>query len=295
MIKVVGVRFRTAGKIYYFDPGKLEIRCGQHVVVETSRGVEYGTVVGCPKLIPEEEVSAPLKAVLRIATKKDDEQVEKNKEKELDPFEDMYEFHRAILSVVPEFYNNAYAISDKTVMCELFNQIFSSKYNMPIEFNTGIGNNSVYSIIKLENDDFLMDSRQLNIQRIWGLLTDDVYDDILLLEIGESLPYVIEDKEHYLIEVIENEYIVPYDAIASGYVRYKGKVRKFTDLDIQERFIGNDYKVIAIAPFHSCTIIDKNDKFLEKLQKVETLKSEDIYDLKEKIHMNRTYDVSMRL
>lgn len=220
---------------------------------------------------------------------------EKNKEKELDPFEDMYEFHRAILSVVPEFYNNAYAISDKAVMCELFNQIFSSKYNMPIEFNTGIGNNSVYSIIKLENDDFLMDSRQLNIQRIWGLLTDDVYDDILLLEIGESLPYVIEDKEHYLIEVIENEHIVPYDAIASGYVRYKGKVRKVTDLDIQERFIGNDYKVIAIAPFHSCTIIDKNDKFLEKLQKVESLKSEDIYDLKEKIHMNRTYDVSMRL
>lgn len=72
-------------------------------------------------------------------------------------------------------------------------------------------------------------------------------------------------------------------------------VRKVTDLDIQERFIGNDYKVIAIAPFHSCTIIDKNDKFLEKLQKKETLKSEDIYDLKEKIHMNRTYDVSMRL
>lgn len=86
MIKVVGVRFRTAGKIYYFDPGKLEIRCGQHVVVETSRGVEYGTVVGCPKLIPEEEVSAPLKAVLRIATKKDDEQVEKNKEKEKEAF-----------------------------------------------------------------------------------------------------------------------------------------------------------------------------------------------------------------
>lgn len=222
-------------------------------------------------------------------------QNEKNKKKELDPFEDMYVFHSAILSVVPEFYNHAFAITDKDVMCELFNSIFSSKYNQPIEFNTGIGNDSVYSIIKLENDDFLMGSRQLNIRKIWGLLTDDIYDDILLLEIDESLPYVIQDEEHHLVEIIENEHIVPYDAIASGYIRYKGKVQKISDLDIQERYVGNDYRVIAIAPFHSCTIIEKNDIFLEKLQKVEELKSEDIYELKEKIHMNRTYDVSMRL
>lgn len=220
---------------------------------------------------------------------------EKSKEKELNPFEDMYVFHSAILSVVPEFYNQAFAITDKKVMCELFNSIFSGKYNQPIEFNTGIGNNSIYSIIKLENNDFLMESRQLNIRKIWGLLTDDVYDDIFLLEIGESLPYVIEGKEYDTVEVIENEQIVPYDAIASGYVRYKGKVQKVLDLDIQERYVGNDYKVIAIAPFHSCAIIGKNDKYLEKLQKVEALKAEDIYALKEKIHMNRSYDVSIRL
>lgn len=220
---------------------------------------------------------------------------EKSKEKELNPFEDMYVFHSAILSVVPEFYNQAFAITDKKVMCELFNSIFSGKYNQPIEFNTGIGNNSIYSIIKLENNDFLMESRQLNIRKIWGLLTDDVYDDIFLLEIGESLPYVIEGKEYDTVEVIENEQIVPYDAIASGYVRYKGKVQKVLDLDIQERYVGNDYKVIAIAPFHSCAIIGKNDKYLEKLQKAEALKAEDIYALKEKIHMNRSYDVSIRL
>ena len=116
-----------------------------------------------------------------------------------------------------------------------------------------------------------------------------------MLEIDESLPYVIENEEHYLVAVIENEYIVPYSAIASGYVRYKGKVQKVSDLNIQERYVGNDYKVIAIGPFHSCTIIEKNDRFLKELQKVEVLESEDIYELKEKIHMNRTYDVSMRL
>lgn len=220
---------------------------------------------------------------------------EKNKNKELDPFEDMYTFHSAILSVVPEFYNQAFAITDKEVMCELFNSIFSCKYNQSIEFNTGIGNNSIASITKLENNDFLMGARQLNIHKIWGLLTDDIYDDIFLLEIDESLPYVIDGKEYYTVEVIENEQIVPYNAIASGYVRYKDKVQRVLDLDVQERYIGNDYKVIAIAPFHSCTIIEKNDRFLEKLQKVQTLKPEDIYALKEEIHMNRSYDVSIRL
>lgn len=222
-------------------------------------------------------------------------QNEKDKKKELDPFKDMHVFHDAILSVVPEFYNRAHAITDKEVMCELFNSIFSGKYNQPITFNTGTGNNVVYSILKLKNDDFLMGPRQLNIRRIWGLLTDDIYDDILLLEIDKSLPYVIENKEHYSVAVIENECIVPYSVIASGYVRYKGKVQKVSDLDIQERYIGNDYKVIAIGPFHSCTIIEKNDKFLKELQKVKVLESEDIYKLKEKIHMNRSYDVSIRL
>lgn len=220
---------------------------------------------------------------------------EKNKNKELDPFEDMYTFHSAILSVVPEFYNQTFAVTDKEVMCELFNSIFSRKYNQSIEFNTGIGNNSIDSIIKLENNDFLMGPRQLNIHKIWGLLTDDIYDDIFLLEIEESLPYVIDGKEYYTVEVIENNQIVPYTAIASGYVRYKDKVQRVLDLDIQERYIGNDYKVIAIAPFHSCTIIGKNDRFLEELQKVETLKPEDIKALKQKIHMNRSRDVSMRL
>ena len=219
----------------------------------------------------------------------------KNKKEELDPFQDMHTFHSAILSVVPEFYNQAFAITDKEVMCDLFNSIFSSRYNNPIEFNTGIGNNPVYSVIKLENDDFLMESRQLNIRKIWGLLTNDVYDDIFLLEVDKSLPYVIEGEEYQSVVVIENEEIVPYKAIASGYVRYKDKVQKISDLDIQERYMGDEYKVIAIAPFHSCAIIEKNDRFLEEMQKIESLESEDIYALKEKIHMNRSYDVYKRL
>ncbi len=82
MIKVVGVRFRTAGKIYYFDPMKLPIKKGDHVIVETARGVEYGTVVGGIKEVTDDEVTQPLKPVLRIATPKDDKQEEANREKE---------------------------------------------------------------------------------------------------------------------------------------------------------------------------------------------------------------------
>ena len=86
MKKVIGVRFRTAGKVYYFDPLDLDIKKGSHVIVETARGIEYGTVVGDVKEVEDEKVVAPLKSVLRIATEKDDEQEKKNKEKEKDAF-----------------------------------------------------------------------------------------------------------------------------------------------------------------------------------------------------------------
>ena len=87
MIKVIGVRFRTAGKIYYFDPGTLEIKKGDHVIVETARGIEYGTVVGEPREVEDEKVVQPLKSVLRVATTKDDEQEAANKQKEKDAFQ----------------------------------------------------------------------------------------------------------------------------------------------------------------------------------------------------------------
>ena len=86
MIKVIGVRFRTAGKIYFFDPLEFEVKRGDHVIVETARGVEYGTVVCDPKEIEEEQVIQPLKPVLRVATAKDDEQEKNNKIKEREAF-----------------------------------------------------------------------------------------------------------------------------------------------------------------------------------------------------------------
>ena len=86
MTRVIGVRFRTAGKIYYFDPGKLDIKRNDHVIVETARGIEYGTVVSDPKEEEDDKVIQPLKAVLRVATPKDDEQERSNKQREKEAF-----------------------------------------------------------------------------------------------------------------------------------------------------------------------------------------------------------------
>ena len=87
MVKVIGVRFRTAGKIYFFNPGQLEIKRGDHVIVETARGIEYGMVMAEPKEMEGDKVIQPLKPVLRVATKKDDEQEAANKEKEKQAFQ----------------------------------------------------------------------------------------------------------------------------------------------------------------------------------------------------------------
>ena len=86
MVKVIGVRFRTAGKIYFFDPLKFDVKRGDHVIVETARGIEYGTVVGDPKEVEDDKVIQPLKPVLRVATARDTEQENANKQKEREAF-----------------------------------------------------------------------------------------------------------------------------------------------------------------------------------------------------------------
>lgn len=86
MVKVIGVRFRTAGKIYFFDPLKFDVKRGDHVIVETARGIEYGTVVGDPKEVEDDKVIQPLKPVLRVATARDTEQELANKQKEKEAF-----------------------------------------------------------------------------------------------------------------------------------------------------------------------------------------------------------------
>ena len=86
MITVIGVRFRTAGKIYYFDPAGRRIKTGDHVIVETARGIEYGYVVLGNREVDESKVVPPLKSVIRMATDEDEAAEARNKQKERDAF-----------------------------------------------------------------------------------------------------------------------------------------------------------------------------------------------------------------
>ena len=86
MTKVIGVRFRAAGKIYYFDPAGLAIKTGDNVFVETARGIEFGYVVLGSREVPDEKVVQPLKQVIRMATEEDRAIEAKNKEKEKEAF-----------------------------------------------------------------------------------------------------------------------------------------------------------------------------------------------------------------
>lgn len=87
MTKVIGVRFRQAGKIYFFSPGKLHIKQGDKVIVETARGVEFGSVVSGPKEVADDTIMQPLKSVIRIATEEDKRNEERNREKEKEAFD----------------------------------------------------------------------------------------------------------------------------------------------------------------------------------------------------------------
>ena len=91
MIKVIGVRFRQAGKVYYFDPLDMDIKRGDHVIVETARGVEYGNVVMGLKEVEEDKVVLPLKPVIRVATKEDDKKEQENRVKEKDAYKICHE------------------------------------------------------------------------------------------------------------------------------------------------------------------------------------------------------------
>lgn len=86
MVSVIGVRFRTAGKIYYFGPKSIEFKRADHVIVETARGVEYGTVVLPNMEVDDDKITQPLKNVIRKATADDDEREKRNREKEKDAY-----------------------------------------------------------------------------------------------------------------------------------------------------------------------------------------------------------------
>lgn len=103
MTEIIGVRFKTAGKVYYFSPAGLDIKMGDYVIVETARGVECGEVVLAKREVKDEELAAPLKPVIRIANERDYKIIEQNKKKESDAFkicEEKIAAHRLKMNLI---------------------------------------------------------------------------------------------------------------------------------------------------------------------------------------------------
>ncbi|MBO5909461.1 MAG: hypothetical protein J6Q67_06800 [Clostridia bacterium] len=87
MTEVIGVKFNKVGKVYYFDPKGNKLPVGSGVIVETARGVEFGYVASPNEEIDEKDIVAPLKPIIRAATKADFDRLEKNKQKEKEAFD----------------------------------------------------------------------------------------------------------------------------------------------------------------------------------------------------------------
>lgn len=102
-VKVAGVRFKTAGKIYYFDPDSFEVKNGDNVIVETARGMEYGMVTMDVQEVPESEIVAPLKKIIRIATPEDDKKHKENvkkKERALQLCQEKIDKHGLVMKLI---------------------------------------------------------------------------------------------------------------------------------------------------------------------------------------------------
>lgn len=107
LYRVIGVRFKPAGKIYYFDPGDLNIHQRDHVIVETARGVEYGEVVVGVREVEENEVVLPLKQVMRLADAKDAAAVRENEQRakeSIQVFKEKIESHQLEMKSVDAEY-----------------------------------------------------------------------------------------------------------------------------------------------------------------------------------------------
>ena len=103
MVKVAGVRFKTAGKIYYFDPDVYEVKNGDNVIVETARGMEYGTVTMDVQEVADNEIVAPLKKIIRIATPEDDKKHKENvkkKERALQLCQEKIDKHNLVMKLI---------------------------------------------------------------------------------------------------------------------------------------------------------------------------------------------------
>jgi serine/threonine-protein kinase len=158
--------------------------------------------------------------------------------REINPFDDMDKFTDAVLSAIPEFFDTITYYENPEDIGHLLNKIATvSGLHRKLWFNTGMANNAIDEIERLDDGTFLINSQQIKIKKVWGSFSANFYDDLLILETENLPPYIIDGKEYYYIAVIDNQEIIPAQLLESGFIRYKGEVVKIDSLQIQTRYI----------------------------------------------------------
>lgn len=218
--------------------------------------------------------------------------------KEINPFDDMHTFSHLVRSTIPEFFNDIAYTNNKDDINSILLKFCTAKTNRPFEFNTGTSNNTIDNIEILENGNTLLNWHELNIAGMWGCLSNDTYNDILILETIPVKPYTINGQEEWAVAIIEDSHMIPIREIESGFVRYNGKVIPTSKLKIQERYLYPEdlcQRYYAIGAFAHCSIIQKNDCYLESLQEKENLTREDIKNYRKQISRNKSKELHIYL
>ena len=220
------------------------------------------------------------------------------KKRKIDVYDDMYTFNDVVRSVLPEAYRLPYETENSKIIEELIQKLDEAIFNQELWYNTGLGNNEFTKIEHLKNGNYLLCGREIIIEKIYALVTNNYYDDLLILKIENPALYMIDGEEYDHIMIINNEILEPYYKIESGYYRFKdGHVESFKNLDIQERTTYRGFadaeKYIVIGVQEHCSIISENDQWIEQLQEHETLSPEIMRDLQKNISKNKTYNVRL--
>ena len=220
------------------------------------------------------------------------------KKRKIDVYDDMYTFNDVVRSVLPEAYRLPYETENSQIIEELIQKLDEATFNQELWYNTGLGNNEFTKIEHLENGNYLLCEREIIIEKIYALVGNNYYDDLLILKIENPALYMIDGEEYDHIMIINNEILEPYYKIESGYYRFKdGHVESFKNLDIQERTTYRGFadaeKYIVIGVQEHCSIISENDPWIEQLQEHETLFPEIMRDLQKNISKNKTYNVRL--
>lgn len=201
-----------------------------------------------------------------------------NEGNEIDPFQDMFRFRNAVLSVCPECYNNLKCIDDQSTIDALFNNIMIEKYDQSIWFNDGLRNNYITQITKFADKKWLLNGSLHTIERIWCYFSDRVYSDVFIIEHETPKPFEI-DGEKYTRVLKIGDSIYPGKTIDSGYIRVDdGTVKRIDEIkDATVIEIDEFNKYIAIGPFGNSLIYYANDDKIIELNKID-FNLKNIYD-----------------